>query len=56
MFIVTTREKFCNGYEGVIAEPTMEKAEHRWRIVDGSMVVAKTIVREEAAPQLGDKG
>ena len=33
----------------------MEKAEHRWHIVDGSIAVAKAIVREEAAPQLADE-
>lgn len=56
VFTVTTGEKFCDGDEGVIAEPTVEKAEHRWRIVEGSIAAAKAIVAEEAAPQFADEG
>lgn len=56
VFTVTTGEKFCDGDEGVIAEPTVEKAEHRWRIVEGSIAAAEAIVAEEAAPQFAAEG
>ena len=56
VFTVTMRDKFCNGNEGVIAESTVEKAEHMWHIVEGSIAVTEAIVREELAPQFADEG
>ena len=56
VFTVTTGDKFCDGDEGVIAEPTVEKTKHRWRIMKGSIVVEEAIIGEEAAPQFADKG
>lgn len=56
VFRVTTGDKFGDGDEGVIAEPTMEKSEHRWCIMEGSIAAEEAIVGEEVAPQFADEG
>ena len=56
VFIMITRDKFCDGDEGVIAEPTVEKAKHRWRITEGSIAAEEAIIGDEAAPRFANEG